>query len=233
MAERGGLLLLSGRVRGFTDNLTYHLRDHETIPDFIERMYYLIDFLSYYGAEPLTAEEAAYIVVANLPYEEPWLPIHDNFLGEFEYPSEGALMRLTYQPADFWSLDDLEAILIYHYIRWRNDMIVRGVPRAEVLRYGEIELPEPPMEIEIPELPIKEEPPELPTIREEEIPAALAMPEPLREEDVQWIEEEQREEADLFGDASTIEAIVDEVIRAADAELLARMQEMINTRRST
>ena len=112
-------------------------------------------------------------------------------------------------------------------------MIARGVPRAEVLRYGEIELPEPPMEMEIPEYPIKEELPELPTVREEEIPTALAMPEPLREEDVQWIKEEQKEEIDLSTDPSTVEATINEVIRAADAELLAKIQGMIDALLST
>ena len=31
--------------------------------------------------DPLTYGEAAYIVLAIIPYEEPWLYIHENFLG--------------------------------------------------------------------------------------------------------------------------------------------------------
>ena len=143
MVVRGRPLQLSGRVRGFMDNLNHQLRDHETIPEFIQRMHNLIMYLPQDWNDPLTRIEAAYIVIANLPYEEPWRTLIDDFLGRMEDPDEDAQAVIEYEGTLFWSLDDLEAVLIYHYIRWRNDSIRRGVPRARVLRYGEQEEPAP------------------------------------------------------------------------------------------
>ena len=83
MVTRGGLVPLTGQVRGFIDNHLYYLRDDETTTEFIMRMSYLIRPLSDFWANPLTNEEAVYIVLANIPYEEPWLYIHENSFGEF------------------------------------------------------------------------------------------------------------------------------------------------------
>ena len=42
--------------------------------------------------DPINNEEAAYLMPANLPYEEYWLPLHDNFLSDLEYLSGDALI---------------------------------------------------------------------------------------------------------------------------------------------
>jgi len=102
--------------------------------------------------DPLTNEEAAYIVLAIIPYEEPCLYIHENFFGEFKYQNKDLPIGLELEKAEFWSLSAIETIMIDHYMKWRDAMIKRGVLRHEVLRYGEQELPTPPIEVELPRL---------------------------------------------------------------------------------
>jgi len=110
----------------------------------------LIRFLSDFWADPLTNMEAAYIVLANIPYEEPWLYIHENFWGELEYQNKDLPVGLELEKPNFWSLSAIDTIMCYHYIKWRNAMIEKGVPRHEILRYGEQNLPTSFVEVELP-----------------------------------------------------------------------------------
>jgi len=76
-------------------------------------------------------------VLANLPYEEPWKNLLDNYFNDLEYPNREAVNRLGYNGVGYWSLSDLGTIMLHEYIRWRNQKLSEGLPRSEVLRYGE------------------------------------------------------------------------------------------------